>query len=121
MTAFATAHTRAASRFSARGAVAVTFSKQGAAFSSPTTGARVPSSSSVSGRAFEGTPNHRLYEALGLTKKRVKTLVFCPDTYGAEPEIGATCTWASETWTVERCLPAAPDGNAIVTEVVVSI
>ncbi len=87
----------------------------------PTTGTFTsPTSSTVSGYAMKKRSDPKRYEALGLSEQDIQTLLFVPNTYGDTPSLGSTVSWMSRTYTIRDVDPLAPDGTAILAEVVIA-
>ena len=76
--------------------------------------------SRIPGVAMEVKGDPREYERLKLVEKAPATLLFCAEIYGQEPPLGASCTWASERRIVKRVRKVAPDGEPILSRVVIS-
>ena len=74
----------------------------------------------VTGFAIQTGQNIVLYQALGLTLTDSPTLLFAPTTFGATPALGATVTFGSFVYTVRSVASLSPDGNAILSRVIVS-
>lgn len=83
------------------------------------TDTHTPSTQTVAGKAVQVPGRPRRYEALGLVESKAPTLLFVPDTYGSEPELGATLPWAGEVHTVRDVEPTAPDGTLILARLIV--
>ena len=98
----------------------VTFSKNARTYDRGT-GRSTVSAQSVVGYAIEVRGSPRVYEALGLKITEAVTLVFAANTYGDIPNLGMTCSWGGETYTVRDVSPTAPDGIAILARVVVAV
>ena len=111
-------HTGALATLTERGA-AVTFTQTTTDYT-PTTGIQTVSTSTVVGYAIRAKGDPRQYADLGLVQREPVTLVFTPTTYGQVPALGATVTWNSTTYIVENVSPVAPDGNAILSRVVIA-
>lgn len=122
---FAAKHTSALAAITKNGA-AVTFSRVTQGSYDAATDTATPATSTVSGYAIRvsgdqttrGNPDR--YSQLGLVESKAPTLLFAASTYGSVPELGATCSWNSETFTVRDVNPIAPDGTPIVSYVVIS-
>lgn len=83
------------------------------AMNSGTGVAAAPTESSCAGNAMELSGDFsKRYESLGLTQQDIRTVEFIPTTAGTEPALGATGTWAGQTFTVAKSDPSTRTGTA---------
>lgn len=84
-----------------------------------------PSTTSVAGYAVRVQPRStqdiERYRQLSLVPAEAPMLDFVPNTFGSEPELGATCSWGGVPMIVRDVTSVAPDGTGILFKVVVSI
>ena len=99
--------------------VAVTFTKATRTHD-PLTGRSTVADSTVAGSAMRVVGRPKVYESLKLVESQAPTLLFAASTYGEKPDIGMTVSWESQTFTVKDVNPVAPDGNAIISRVVIA-
>lgn len=122
MANFAPDHASALADVQANGA-AVTFTKKTQSYNAET-GEMTPTTTTVAGHAIRTRPrsinDQRMYEQLGLVESDAPMLLFVPTTFGDRVELGATVPWGGETYTVRNVDPLSPDGNVILSKVVVS-
>lgn len=78
-----------------------------------------PVESTVAGYAIQVQGDPRKYERLTLIESEAPSLLFAPDDYGAKPALGSSVEWAGESRTTRDVGTLAPDGTAILAEVVV--
>lgn len=114
---YAAQHDRALDQVRRKGA-ALTFTKSTRTLDDETGEASV-STATVAGQAVRVPGDPKRYGDLGLLESQAPTLLFVPTTLGEEPELGATCAWGGETFTVADVEPLAPDGSTILARVVV--
>jgi len=116
----ARAHGRMRSALQRKGA-AVTFTWT-VSTTDPLTGETTTVVSSVAGHAVQdhGATSPEEYQRLALVESEAPTLFFTPTTVGEKPELGATCTWGGDAFTVRSVRPFAPAGTALGAYVVVS-
>lgn len=74
----------------------------------------------VAGSAVEIPGDPDTYAALELVLLQARTLLFSASTYAALPALGASVTWGSAVFTVRSVDSVAPDGNAIISTIVVA-
>lgn len=98
---------------------AVTFTRTATGYDEDGGGAS-PTDSTVTGYAIRTRGNPLRYQALGLVEAVAPTLLFVPNTFGQTPEPGDVVSWGSVDHTVREVQPLEPDGNAILSKVVVS-
>lgn len=115
---YAATHSRAHDLVRRKGA-AVTFTTTTQAYD-PATDTLTPTTSTVAGQAVQVAGDPERYRDLGLIETEARTLLVAPTTFGQVPAVGAAVTWGGVTWTVRWLEPVAPDGTAIVVEIVVS-
>lgn len=101
---------------------AVTFTKKVAGTHNEAEGTFVgPTRSEVAGYAIRKNADPELYASLSLRPEVTITLLFAPNTYGEEPALDSVCRWVDgKDYTVKMTDPVAPDGNVIITTVVMS-
>jgi len=117
---YAEKHRQALEKLTDKG-VAVQFSTEGAGDYDPLTDTwSGGSDSAVGGRAVEIPAEPEEYELLDLVPGQDITLMFVPTVYGQVPPLNSSIQWAGAKRTVKRVLPIRPDGNAILSRVVVS-
>lgn len=74
----------------------------------------------VAGSAVEIPGDADVYAALELVLLQARTLLFGASTYGAAPALGASVTWGGAVYTVRSVDGVSPDGNAIISTIVVA-
>lgn len=79
-----------------------------------------PAVAVVSGFAIRRAGNPRQYEALKLTDKEAVTLLFAASNYGDVPVLDAVALWAGKNYIVRSVNPIAPDGIALLSNVIIS-
>lgn len=80
-----------------------------------------PSQSVVSGHAIRKNADPELYNSLNLRPEKTLTLLFAPSVYGEEPDLDSKILWVDgKEYAVKMTDPVAPDGNVIISTVVVS-
>jgi len=114
---YAPQHTSALATLERKGS-AVTFTFTSGTHTPATGTFASPTTATVAGQAIRLPGDVRRYAALGLTEREAITLLFAPTTYGANPEVGATFTFGSDTFTVATCDPLAIDGFTLLVTIV---
>ena len=101
---------------------AITFSRVSDTYDPETGIATGEATTTVVGQATEVDGHPTRYEELGLVASKARTLLFVPDTEAEEPELGSSCTWSSDAYTVKGVFPIALTGSDIasIAEVVIS-
>lgn len=107
------------------GAVTVTRSRPGT-FDATTRTWTSPTSTTITGSAFQKRSNPQRYAALGLNLSTMPTLFFTPDDYELMAYTtefvlpGDSVDWNDLTFKVEAVDPIAPDGFVIAANLIVS-
>lgn len=74
----------------------------------------------VTGSAMEVGGDPDVYAALELIQREARTLLFSSSTYASVPALGASVTWGGAVYTVRSVDAVSPDGNAIISTIVVA-
>ena len=112
-------HSRALALVKRKGA-AVTFSRTTQGGYDAETDTATPSTSTVVGHAVRVQGDPERYAGLGLVEAKAVTLLFAPTTIDEQPSPGDEVTWDGVEYTVRDVDPVAPDGDVIVSSVVIA-
>jgi hypothetical protein len=74
----------------------------------------------VTGQAMRVKGDPKVYAALSLVEADAPTLLFAPDVFGTEPQLGMFVTWGAHVYAVRSVNPIAPDGPTIMARVVIA-
>ena len=79
-----------------------------------------PTTTEVAGFAVRTRGNPDTYRALSLVESEAPTLLFAGSTFDEKPEPGYTVTWDSIEYTVQDVSVVSPDGNNIISKVLIA-
>lgn len=111
-------HARALALVQRKGAT-VTLTRTARTYTA-TTDTLTSTTSTVTGSAIRVPGNPNTYQALKLVEADPVTLLFAPSTYDTGPALGDTVTWDSKVLTVRDVQPIAPNGEILLSRMVVA-